>query len=384
MIVSLDELGDRHVVPERLIAHFMTLCAADSAPFHEGQVFSNLWERLRALGFDVIQDEAGKKTGGEVGNLIAHKPGRGVFADQEPIMLSAHMDRVAGGMGIKPVLCDGVVRSQGDTILGADDAAGLAAIVEACTVLEERALDHTPIEIIFTIAEEVGLVGAQHVDFTTHQLKATTGFVLDADGPVGTVVVHAPTQYKIVAQIMGQSSHAGIHPEKGVSAIRIAAAAINRMNLGRIDAQTTANIGYIAGGGQTNIVPELAEIRAEARSLDPKKALRQVEHMKWALAESAREYDGDYKWEARLAYDSFQLGIDAPPVSRAAKAIRRLGLLPHYQSTGGGSDANVFNARGIECVVLGVGFEKIHSYNESMPVDQLIRLAELVVELARV
>ncbi len=383
MIGDVSHSHEGRIDADRLLGSFMRLCSTDSAPFHEGKIFSLLWERLRELGFEVVEDDAGQRAGGEVGNLIARKEGRGRLAKCEPILLSAHMDRVTGGTGVRPVVVDGVVRSQGDTILGADDAAGLAAIVEACTVLEESALEHVPLEIVFTIAEEVGLVGAQHVDVAKLRLQATTGFVLDADGPVGSIILQAPTQYKVAAQILGMAAHAGVSPEKGVSAIRIAAAAINRMNLGRIDSQTTANIGYIAGGGPTNIVSRLAEFRAEARSLDPKKALRQVEQMERALAESAREYGGDYKWEVSRSYDSFHLGIDAAPVRRAVKALRRLSILPHYQSTGGGSDANVFNQKGIDCVVLGVGFDRIHTFSEYMPVDQLNSLAEMVVELAR-
>ena len=364
---------------ERVTALLMKLCSADSASYRERPIFAIAQESLLALGFEVYEDQTGAQVGGDVGNLIARMPGRGRGAAMRPLLFSAHMDRVAGGMGVKPVLDGGVVRSQGDTILGADDAAGIAALLEAYTVVSERGTDHPPLEIVLTIGEEVGLVGAKHLDYRLIQSK--TGFVLDSNGPVGSLVVQAPTQYALRAQIFGRSAHAGIAPEAGISAIRIVAAAINRMTLGRIDAETTANVGYIAGGGPTNVVPERAEIRAEARSLDAKKVEHQVEHMKQALQSAADEHGGTLELEITRSYHGFRLERESEPVSLAEQAMHRLGIVPTRTATGGGSDANVFNANGIPSVVLGVGFQRIHTYREYMPVDQLVALSEVVAEI---
>lgn len=315
-----------------------------------------------------------------MGNIIATKAGCGEGEQWNPVMFSAHLDRVEGGVGVKPVLVDGRVQSDGSTILGADDAAGLAAIVEACRVLAETGAAHAPLELVLTIGEEIGLLGASHVDVSALQSKV--GFVLDAEGQVGTIIARAPTHYIIEAQFFGRAAHAGIAPEQGLNAIKIAAQAVSRMHLGRIDFETTANVGYIAGGGPTNVVPERAEIRAETRSLDPDKAKKQVERMTRAIDEAAAASGGRATWQVRLAYEGFHLAEDSEPIRRAKAAARRIGRMPVVISTGGGSDANVFNAKGLPTAVLGVGFQSIHTYRESMPVDELMKLAEMVIALA--
>lgn len=363
----------------RLLELFLDLCRADSAPLAEGPLFGVVVGRLEAMGFSVDVDQAGARVGGEVGNLFATMPGRGRLADRPPLLFSAHLDRVAGGIGVRPRVVDGVVRSGGDTILGADDAAGLAAIIEAYQAILESGEDHPPLECLFTIGEEIGLVGAKEADLS--RLRSECGFVLDADGPVGTVIGQAPTQYTLGAKLFGRAAHAGIAPERGVSAIKMAAQAISRMQLGRIDAETTANVGYIAGGGPTNIVPERAEIRAEVRSLDRSKAERQLEQMRRALEGAAADCGGRAEIEVALEYEGFRLSESAEPVVRARRAAERLGLPFAMKATGGGSDANVFNAKGLPCVVLGVGYQAIHTYNEAMPIDELHRLARLVAAL---
>jgi len=373
--------GRAGVDASRVVDLMLDLCRADSAPYREGPVARIAADALRRLGLDVREDDAAGAVGGEVGNLIATLPGRGRFAGSPPVLLSAHMDRVAGGIGIRPVVQDGVVVSGGDTILGADDAAGMAAIIEALHVLAESGDDHLPAEIVFTIGEEIGLVGAKHLDVGV--LKSRCGFVLDADGAVGTIVTRAPFQVSIAAELFGRSAHAGIAPENGVSAIKMAAVAISRMSLGRIDEETTANVGYIAGGGPTNIVPERAEIRAEARSLDPRKLERQLKHMERVLLDTAAQFGGKVNWRARRSYEGFALDTDSEPVRRARAAAAEMGLEPRLVATGGGSDANVFNARGIPCAVLGVGYQRIHTHQERMPIAELVRLAELVVRILR-
>ncbi|MFO7318414.1 MAG: M20/M25/M40 family metallo-hydrolase [Clostridia bacterium] len=365
---------------ERVVDLMMEICRADSAPLKEGPVFHIVKRALIELGFEVHEDDAGRRLGGEVGNLIATKPGQGGGEGWPPVMFSAHLDRVEGGTGVRPRVVDGRVRSDGSTILGADDAAGLAAIVEACRALAESGAPAAPIELVLTIGEEIGLVGAAHADLS--RLRSKTGFVLDADGPVGTIITAAPTQYTIEAEFFGRAAHAGMAPERGISAIKMAALAVSRMRLGRIDADTTANVGYIAGGGATNIVPERATIRAEARSLERERVERQVAHMIQAIDEAARSAGGSARWNVQLEYEGFRLDPDAEPVRRAVRAAESLGLAPRLKSTGGGSDANIFNAKGIPTAVLGVGYEAIHTREESMPVDQLVLLARMVVALA--
>lgn len=365
---------------ERVVDLLIELCRADSAPLKEGPVFSLVKQCLLELGFDVYEDDAGRRLGGEVGNIIATKPGQGEGAGWPAVMISAHLDRVEGGIGVRPQRAGDRVVSDGSTILGADDAAGLAAIIEACRALKESGAPAAPIELVLTIGEEIGLVGAALVD--VGRLKSKVGFVLDADGPVGTVITGAPTQYTLEAEFVGRAAHAGIAPERGISAIKMAALAVSRMRLGRVDPWTTANVGYIAGGGPTNIVTERAAIRAEARSLDPERAMRQIEHMTRAIDEAARITGGTARWEVRLAYEGFRLHPESEPVRRAVKAIRAVGLEPRLRATGGGSDANIFNAKGLPTAVLGVGYQSIHTRDESMPVGELVRLSRLVLALA--
>lgn len=375
---AIDVVGA--VRQERLVDLLMQLCRADSAPLRERPVFEIVWEHLVALGFHVREDDAGRRLGGEVGNIIATKPGRGAGEHWEPVMFSAHLDRVEGGVGVRPVLVNGRIQSDGSTILGADDAAGLAAIIEACRVLQETEASHAPLELVLTVGEEIGLVGASQVDMEA--LRSKVGFVLDAEGPVGTIIARAPTHYIIEAQFFGRAAHAGIEPERGLNAIKIAAQAVSRMDLGRIDLETTANVGYIAGGGPTNVVPERAEIRAEARSLDPEKAKKQVQNMRRAIEEAAAASGGRATWDVRLAYEGFRLDEESEPIRRAKAAARKIGRTPVVKATGGGSDANIFNAKGLPTAVLGVGFEAIHSFRESMPVEELVKLTEMVLALA--
>ena len=367
---------------DRVVETLITCCRIDSAPLKERAMFLWVKERLERLGYTVEEDDAGVRLGGEVGNLIATKPGRDALRDAPAIMLLAHLDRVVGGIGVRPTVRDGSVYSDGTTILGADDAAGIAAILEACTVFAESGSPHPPIELVLTIGEEIGLVGAKEVD--AGRLKARIGYVLDADGPVGTVITQAPTQYGLRAVFHGKAAHAGVAPERGVSAVKIAAAAVSMMPLGRIDDETTANVGYIAGGGPTNIVPDHAEIRAEARSLDREKAERQIERMVAAAAEAAQRHGGAHECEVSRPYEGFHLDADSAVVRRAFAAARGIGLTPETRKTGGGSDANIFNAKGIATAVLGVGYQSIHTYQEHMPIDQLVQLARLVCAIKEV
>ena len=361
---------------ERLYASFMELCAIDSEPTRERLMADRLKELLAELGFTVTEDDTGEKIGGNAGNLIARLDGTG---PGEPLFFSCHLDRVAPGVGVKPRREGEFIVSDGTTVLGADDAAGLAAIVEGFTTLRERQLPHPPIEIVLSVAEELALVGASHLD--TARLTARCGFVLDAGGPVGEIVVQAPEQVKIQAVFHGRSAHAGFAPEEGVSAIQIAAVAISRMKLLRVDPETTANIGSISAVGPTNIVPERCELQAEARSLEPARLRVQLAEMTEAMEVAAAEHGGRVEITAVSCYPAYRLAEDAEPVQRAARAARRLGAPVRFKSTGGGSDANIFNSRGVPAVVLSCGYEQVHTTGERIALDQLALLAEWVLAI---
>lgn len=361
---------------ERLYTRFMELCAIDSEPTRERLLADRLRELLEELGFTVTEDDTGEKIGGNAGNLIARLAGTG---PGEPLLFSCHMDRVVPGAGVKPRIEGEFVVSDGTTVLGADDAAGIAALLEALTTLRERSVPHPPLETVFTVAEELALVGSRHLD--TDQFTARRGFFLDAGGPVGEIVVQAPEQVKVNAVFRGRGAHAGFNPEQGISAIQMAAAAIGRMKLLRIDAETTANIGSISAAGPTNIVCDRCELQAEARSLDPAKLRAQVAEMTAAMEGAAREFGGSVEISLVSCYPAYKMAEDAEPARRAARAAGRIGVPARLKSTGGGSDANIFNSRGIPSVVLSCGYEKVHTTEERIALEQLALLAEWVVAI---
>jgi len=362
---------------ERLYATFIEICAIDSEPTQEHLLAHFLRDRLLQLGCSVQEDDTGKKIGGSAGNLFARLEGSGLG---DPLLLSCHMDRVVPGRGVNPNIVGNFIVSDGTTVLGADDAAGLAAILEGITILRERNILHPVIEIVLTVSEEPGLIGASHFDINC--LTANHGFVLDASGRVGEIIVQAPETVKIQAIIHGQSAHAGFEPEKGVSAIQIAGVAISRMKLLRIDPETTANIGSISSIGPSNIVPSRCELLGEIRSIDPVKLLDQIREITDTLEAAAAEYNGKVEVTVVSCYPAYRLSTDAEPVQRAARAAQKIGVSFSFRSTGGGSDANIFNSRGIPSVVLSCGYENAHTTTERMPLDQLALLTEWVVALA--
>jgi tripeptide aminopeptidase len=361
---------------ERLYSRFLELCAIDSEPTRERRLADRLTELLAELGFGVSEDDTGEKIGGDTGNLIARldgtKPGGA-------LLFSCHMDRVVPGVGVKPRIEGEYIVSDGTTVLGADDAAGIAALLEGLTGLRERSVPHPPIEIVFTVAEELALHGSTHLD--TSRISSRCGFVLDAGGPIGEIVIQAPEQVKINAVFRGKGAHAGFEPEKGISAIQMAATAIGRMKLLRIDAETTANIGSISASGPTNIVADRCELQAEARSLDQEKLRVQVAGMTAAMEEAAREFGGSVEIDLVPCYPAYRLAEDAEPAQRAARAAREIGVAARFKSTGGGSDANNFNSRGIPAVVLSCGYEKVHTTEERIALEQLAQLAEWVAAI---
>ena len=360
---------------ERLVNEFLELVQIDSETKNEGEISKVLKQKFKDLGLDVYEDDAKEKTGHGAGNLICTLQGNKEGAD--PIYFTSHMDTVVPGKGVKPSIRDGYVVTDGTTILGADDKAGLAAMFEAIRVIKEQNISHGTVQFIITVGEESGLVGAKELDPSL--IKAKYGFALDSDGKVGNIVVAAPTQAKIKAVILGKTAHAGVAPEKGVSAITIASKAIAKMPLGRIDKETTANIGRFEGGKATNIVCDRVDIEAEARSLVPEKMKQQVAKMKEAFESAAEEMGGRAEIDVKVMYPGFQFGEGDQVVEIAKKAAAKVGRPSQLLQSGGGSDANVIAGLGIPTVNLAVGYEDIHTVNEKMPIEELVKLTEMTV-----
>ncbi|MEI5908195.1 tripeptidase T [Bacillus spongiae] len=363
---------------DRIVNEFLELVQIDSETRYEGHISKVLKEKFESLGVLVVEDDTMEITGHGAGNLICTLPATKDGVDT--IYFTSHMDTVVPAKSVKPILKeDGYIYSDGTTILGADDKAGLAVMLEAVRVLKEQNIAHGKIEFIITVGEESGLVGAKALD--PSYVTAKYGFALDSDGKVGNIIVAAPTQAKVKAVIYGKTAHAGVAPEKGVSAITIASKAISRMPLGRIDEETTANIGRFAGGQATNIVCDQVDILAEARSLIPGKMEAQVEKMKEAFHSAAAEMGGSASVEVDIMYPGFKFADGDEVVEVAKKAAEKIGRPSSLQTSGGGSDANVIAGFGIPTVNLAVGYEEIHTTNERMPVQELVKLAEMVVSI---
>jgi tripeptide aminopeptidase len=362
---------------ERVLKEFFELVRITCSTRAEREIADVLKAKLEQLGLAVSEDHVGDKIGGNCGNVIAYKPGS--LSGAPTLMLSAHMDCVEPCGGIEPQLAEGVITAKGDTILGSDDKAGVVAILEALRVVNEENMAHGPIQVVFTVAEEGGLNGSKCVDPSS--LKADFGFVLDSGGAPGEIITMAPGQNSIVAKVYGKTAHAGVAPEDGINAIVVASKALAEIPLGRIDFETTANVGLISGGIATNIVPDKVEARCEARSRNQEKLEYQTKLMKETFERVALANGARAEVTIRKAYDPFVLAEDAPVVSLAVAAIQSIGLSPNITATGGGSDANFFNNYGIPTTVLGVGMSKVHTTAEFIKEIDLYNSAEWVAAI---
>ncbi|MEA2222268.1 MAG: tripeptide aminopeptidase [Solirubrobacteraceae bacterium] len=362
----------------RLNDTFARLCAIPSPFGSERAMAEAVARELAAMGIDVEEDGAAAEAGAECGNLLARIPGRG----GRTIMLCAHLDTVPEAGVIEPVLVDEGWVSAGDTILGADNKAAVAVILE---VARRCAVEGSPVglELLFTVCEEVGLEGAKAFDVKT--LRSDWGYVFDHASPIGEIIVASPTYYRFATDFRGTPAHAGIRPEDGRSAIEAAARAIGAMRLGRIDEETTANIGGIEGGerGSTNIVAARCRVLGEVRSLDPRKAedvvAELIGHVHDAANTPACFCDVDVTTE-RL-FDGYRHAPDAPAVLAAEEALRACGYVPKRRATGGGSDANAFEAAGFHCTNLANGTERNHEPDERVSVAALEGMLDVTYAL---
>lgn len=351
---------------ERLLETFCSLVRIDNPSGAEAAMAAHLIERCTALGMACEQDATG--------NVIARLDGVGT-----PLLFSAHMDSVAPCVGKQPIVRDAVVYSAGDTVLGADDLAGVTAFLEGIQAARESGQPYRAAELVLTVQEEVGLQGARGLDYS--RLQAKQGIAFDLNGPVGNICVGSPAHDSFTATVIGVSAHAGVEPEKGISAIQVVAHAIAAMPLGRIDDETTANIGSIEGGKANNIVPDRIIIKGEARSRNLDKLDRQWAAMRQALEDAAARFGATVEIDYKRHYEASVLAPDAPIVQHVSQAIRAVGLEPALVVTGGGSDVSIISSHGIETANLSMGYEKIHSVDEHIAVSELERAAQIVLQL---
>lgn len=359
---------------ERALETFLALVRIDSVSYEEAAIAAVLTREFEALGLPVVNDGTGRDG---AGNLLVRLPG--TRPGVPPLMLSAHMDTVEPGRGVRPRVVDGVVTSDGRTVLAADNKASLAALLEAARVIRQRGLPHRPVELVLTWGEERGHAGA--VAFDASVLESRMGVTLDDAAPPGHVTVAAPGYYSVHARFVGRAAHAGAAPERGVSAILAAARAIARLPLGRLDEETTANVGLIRGGTARNAVPEVAELEGEARSRSNAKLAALVARIRAALEAAAGETGARVDLTIRQEYAAYRIPPGEPVVQEVSRALRAVGLEPVLGASGGGSDANTFNEKGLRCVNLAIGMRDMHTVHEAIPVADLVKTCQIALAL---
>ncbi|MDA8235187.1 MAG: M20/M25/M40 family metallo-hydrolase [Clostridia bacterium] len=365
------------VTQERLLSEFLNLLQINSPSKGERELADFLINRLSGLGMEVEEDGAGAEIGGSAGNVIGRWAARVKGAPS--LLLAAHMDTVESTAGINLMEKDDKIFTNGTTILGADDKAGIAAILEALRVVREKGLPHGEITVVFTVAEEVGLLGAKSLQ--GQGLRADLGYVLDSGGPVGTVINHAPAEEDIRIEVFGRSAHAGVNPEEGINAIQVAGAILTQLPMGRLDEESTANIGVIRGGKATNIVPDYVEMQGEIRSRDEVKLNKLVEEWREIVADTASKLGSRANYNHERVYQSFKVEPNHPVIKVVETALKEMDLPMNIKPRGGGSDTNIFNAMGIPSINLGIGMEKNHSPEEYINKSDLFNAACLVLSI---
>ncbi|MCO5295491.1 MAG: M20/M25/M40 family metallo-hydrolase [Fimbriimonadaceae bacterium] len=362
---------------ERLVSLFRELCLIDAPSLAEAESVAHVKGILTEMGLRVEEDRAGEKIGGNANNLIAWLDGNVPGAPK--VFLSAHFDTVEPTRGLEIGERDGVLFSESDTILGADDKAGMAPAIEAVRALIEIQPPHGDVCLLFSVAEEIGLKGAAALDIAS--LGLDFGYVLDTGPPVGSFVTRTGSHDKLDVTILGKPAHAGKDPEKGISAIEVAAEAISGMKLGRIGPETTANIGVIEGGTGTNIVCPKVHLRAEARSTSVAELDAQIDHMVCRFEAAAEKFGAQVIIDHARHYGGYSIEPQAKVVAVAAAAAGELGFGAELRTTLGGSDANVFNAAGVPCIVLGTGMQQIHTHDEHVSRADLVQTARLAYRI---
>lgn len=354
---------------DRLLRTFLDLVAVDSPTGDEQAVGDVLVSRFGDLGCTVTRDD--------IGNVLAVLPG----TREGTVLVATHMDTAGTARGIVPVVGDdGVIRTEGSTILGADDKSGIAGCLELLTLLRTvPGVSYPTLELLVTVGEESGLVGSRHLDVS--RLHATHGFVLDTAGAMGSITYWSPTSVYLTITFHGRKAHAGVEPEKGVSAVVAAAQAVAAMPLGRIDPETVANVGTVHGGEARNVVPDVVVLEGMARSHDQTKLDAQLDAMRAACELAARRTGATVDFAAEEIYRTYRIDEDARPYREAARAIRAVGLQVTPRKSGGGTDGNVLNAKGLPCVALPTGMVDEHATSEHIAIDDLVTACRVLVAI---
>lgn len=362
---------------DRVLNNFLEMVKIPSPSKNEREIGNYLKKSLEELGVEVIEDNAGKKCGGNCGNII------GIFKGELDgnILFSSHMDTVLPCEKIDPVFENGIIKTNGNSILGGDDKGGIAAILEMLRCIKEQNIKHKNIVVIFSICEEIGLLGAKNLDIEKYNIEKA--FVLDSSGKPGKVIIQAPSAAKGILKIVGKPAHAGLAPENGINALLVAASAITKIKLGRVDEETTSNIGKIIGGKSSNIVLPEVSMLYEARSLSREKLESLLKETKEIFNETAKEFGAEFEEDIKIEYPGFKLSENSEIVKLVEKACKKIEIEFVATSSGGGSDTNIYNSKGIPAVNLAVGMNKVHTVEEFIKLDDIIDLTKILIEIIK-
>ncbi len=356
-----------------IITRFINLVKIDSESYNEQNIIKYLTIELKKFGVKTYLQKVG-----DTGNLIAVLKGN---KKGKPIFFNAHMDTVTPGKNIKPVITDKLIKSDGTTVLGSDDKAAIAMFLEGLKYITKHNIPHTDIYLVFTYAEEQGLIGAKHLNFGL--IAAKYGYSFDGDGKIGTVILSAPTHYTYKLQIKGKASHAGIAPEKGKNAIKIASELILKIKTGKIDEETSANVGIIEGGRATNIVPDTVNVAGEVRSRNEDKLKKYISELKNTIKGIKAKHKTQIKFSLTKEYKGFSFSENSVLVKTIVHASKEIKVKPVFEHSNGGSDANIFNQNGLKCLNLGIGMQKVHSTDEFILKKDLINGLKLFISIIK-
>jgi tripeptide aminopeptidase len=374
LLNSIEQKENCYMISKnRLVKNLIEMIKIDSQSYEEYNFREYLIKYFKDKGAEIYTDNAGENFKGNCGNLLVHIDG---VKNKEPLCLAAHMDTVNPGKGIEPVIDNGIMKSKGNTILAGDDKAGIAVIMEAFEHIKEENIPHADLYLLFTVCEEVGMLGIKNFD--TSKLPCKNVVIIDAGGPAGIIACAAPAKEDLKVTFTGRTAHAGIEPEKGINAVYMAAEAISNMMLGRLDEETTANIGRIEGGSQTNIVTDKVIFTAEVRSHSVEKLEAQVQHIKDACDVSVKKFGGTVEVKNYRHYPVLKLDKNSYILNLCRESYKKENIVPKELVIGGGSDANILAGKGYDCAIISVGMDKVHTVEETLSINDMYVTAKVV------
>lgn len=362
---------------DRVLNNFLEMVKIPSPSKNEREIGNYLKKSLEELGAEVIEDCAGDICGGNCGNIIGFFKGE----LEGTLLFSSHMDTVLPCEKIEPIIENGVIKTDGNSVLGGDDKGGIAAILEMLRYIKEEKIKHKSIVVIFSICEEIGLLGSKNLDIEKYNIDKA--FVLDSSGKPGKVIIQAPSAAKGILKIIGKPAHAGLAPEEGINALLVASSAITKIRLGRVDDETTSNIGKITGGKSSNIVLPEVSMLYEARSLSKEKLDNLLKETKEIFNETAKEFRAKFEENIKIEYPGFKLAEESEIVKLVEKACKKAKVEFVATSSGGGSDTNIYNSKGIPAVNMAVGMTKVHTIEEFIKLDDIIDLTKILIEIIK-